>query len=84
MLYNILIRRLSFRAYACVYWRHRSPEWCSGQLRFLDFRGLDKILSKITVWKDAYSAEQLFATLPYKPEGREFDSRWFRLNFLLT
>ena len=87
-LYNILItQRLSLsRLRPCLLflWRHGSPEWCRGQLRFLEFRGLDKILTEITVWKDAFSVAQLFATLPYKPEGREFDLRWVRWDFLLT
>jgi hypothetical protein len=31
-----------------------------------------------------YAVAQLVEALRYKPEGREFDSRWFHWNFALT
>jgi hypothetical protein len=30
-----------------------------------------------------YAVAQLVEALCYKPEGREFDSRWYHLNFSL-
>ena len=62
-------------------WRHITPEWYTSQLRYLEFRGLDKILNEITPSKNAYWVAQLFATFPYKAEGRRFDSRWGSWDF---
>ena len=53
---------------------------CRSQLRCVVIRVLDKT-SEITVSKDAYSVAQLVAALPYKAEGRGFDSRWGRCIF---
>jgi len=33
-------------------------------------------MSEIPVSKDTYSVAQLYATHPYKQEGRRFDSPW--------
>jgi hypothetical protein len=70
---------MSFPFFACVschqfLWRHKTPDWCRSQLRCLEFRGLDKILSDIAVSKDAHAVALLFAALPYMSEGRGFDS----------
>ena len=53
---------------------------CRSQLRCVVIRVLDKT-SEITVSKDAYSVAQFVAALPYKAEGRGFDSRWGRCIF---
>jgi hypothetical protein len=85
MLYSVFItQRLCFpRLRLCLLfrWRHRSPEWCRSQLRCLEFLGLDKILTEITISKDAFSIAQFVATLPKKAEGRGFDSRLGRWDF---
>jgi len=37
-----------------------------------------------TVLKGGHAVAQLVEALPYKPEGRGFDSRWCHRNFSLT
>ena len=45
---------------------------------------LDVFLFYVLPYKSMHAVAQLGEALRYKPEGREFDSRWCHWNFTLT
>jgi hypothetical protein len=45
---------------------------------------LQYVLYKIVIYNGGHAVAKLVEALRYKPEGREFDSRWCHWNFSLT